>query len=78
MTWNRITSWKQRLLFVFALLSVCLYGTGCATANTWASLGKTRTGVNRIFYQYSPDTREDGKLRILDSCHSRLPADSHL
>ena len=58
MSWNRITSWNHRISFVFVLLSVCLCETGCATANTWSSLGKTRTGVDRILYQYSPDTRE--------------------
>ena len=55
---NGIWDWKQQLSFLFALLSVCLCGTGCATAHTWKSLGKTTTGVDRIFYQYSPDTRE--------------------
>ncbi len=54
---NRINVWKCRLLFVFALLSVCLCGTGCCLRNAW-SIGERTVTLDDRYFEYSEDGSE--------------------
>ena len=57
MSWNRITNWNHRISFVFALLSVCLCGTGCCLRNAW-SIGERTVTLDDRYFEYSEDGSE--------------------
>lgn len=57
MSWNRITNWNHRISFVFALLSVCLCGTGCCLRNAW-SIGERTVTLDDRYFEYSEDGNE--------------------
>ena len=54
---NRIEGWKQRLLFVFASVVVCLCGTGCCLRNAW-NIGERTVTLDDRYYKYSGDGSE--------------------
>ena len=57
MNWNRIELMKYRLLLVFAVLAVCLSGTGCCLSNAW-SIGKRTATLDDRYFEYSADGSE--------------------
>ena len=59
---NRIEGWKQRLLFAFAAVAVCLWGTGCCLRNAW-SIGERTVTLDDRYFEYS----EDGN-KLVYSC----------
>ncbi len=54
---NRFEGWKQRLLFAFAAVAVCLWGTGCCLRNAW-SIGERTVTLDDRYFEYSEDGSE--------------------
>ena len=57
MNWNRIELMKYRLLLAFAVLAVCLSGTGCCIRNAW-NIGERTATLDDRYYEYSADKSE--------------------
>lgn len=54
---NKIEKWRCPLLFLFAVLSVFLCGTGCCIRNAW-SIGDRKATLDDRYFEYSADSDE--------------------
>ena len=54
---SRIRKWNRPLLFLFAVLAVCLCASGCCIRNAW-SVGDRKVTLDDRFFEYSADKSE--------------------
>ena len=54
---NKIEKWRCPLLFLFAVLAVILFGTGCCIRNAW-SIGERTATLDDRYFEYSADKSE--------------------